>query len=236
MGAAIAIAASAAVGAGAQENKDVAIADSVFKPGKVELSAPGGTVTWRYEVGAAATHTVTSQPATAETFKSPRMGPGPTSNSFTHTFGKAGTFTYYCEIHGTPNGAPEAGTCGMCGTVVVRGQSGGGGGGGGGPSATARIGTPTPRVTPTATPRKSSGPLRPGQTPEIALPPLETPSVTPELAGPSPSPTQGAAQARSAPGGGGGSGRAAAIGLAFVSVAGAGALAWTRLRGPSGGA
>jgi plastocyanin len=80
--------------------------NSAFVPSPDTVSA-GATVTWTNQD--AATHTVTSVPGSAETFSSGNVSAAAT---FSHTFNSAGTFNYYCAIHGTP-------TSGMRGTIVV---------------------------------------------------------------------------------------------------------------------
>lgn len=70
----------------------------------------GTTVTWMN--GDGIIHTVTSATGSGETFDSGNLGGGAT---FTHTFNTAGTYAYYCKIHGV-NGAPPTG---MHGTITV---------------------------------------------------------------------------------------------------------------------
>jgi plastocyanin len=82
------------------------MASSAFSPG-VDTVAAGSTVTWTNND--AYGHTVTSAPASSEVFDTPVAG----GASFSHTFSTAGTFSYYCKIHGTP-------TSGMRGTIVVQ--------------------------------------------------------------------------------------------------------------------
>ncbi|HZR00037.1 MAG TPA: CHRD domain-containing protein [Chloroflexota bacterium] len=92
-----------------------------FSPQTVNV-AVGDTVTWS---GLAFTHTVSADDGSwGFTVTS-------SSDTFSHTFAAAGTYRYYCAIHGGPNGV------GMAGVVVV------------GSGGTA---TDTPTVTPTATP------------------------------------------------------------------------------------
>lgn len=107
-----------------------------FDPQMVSIT-PGSTVTWRWLGGP---HTVTSgTPGAADgKFCSlPSGTPSPSScattsyaqssGTYSHTFSAAGTYPYFCEIHGSM----------MTGTVVVTsggGGSGGSGGSGGGGS------------------------------------------------------------------------------------------------------
>jgi plastocyanin len=80
---------------------------SAFSPSPDTVTA-GATVTWTNQD--AFNHTVTSAPGSADTYTSGNVAGGAT---FSHTFNAAGTYAYYCTIHGTP-------TTGMRGTIVVR--------------------------------------------------------------------------------------------------------------------
>src|ERR1041384_3571964 len=112
----------------------VAIKDFSFDPGSVTIS-PGGKVDWSYAIGnGTATHTVTADDGS---FDSGDLSPG---GSFSHTYTKAGTFRYYCKIHGGPGGS------GMSGVVVVKSSQ---------PSPSP---TPTKSKSPTPTPKKSPTP------------------------------------------------------------------------------
>ncbi len=79
---------------------------SSFTP-SLDTVAVGSTVTWTNSDSYG--HTVTSDPGSSEVFDSPVAA----GASFSHTYSTAGTFGYYCKIHGTP-------TTGMHGTIVVR--------------------------------------------------------------------------------------------------------------------
>ncbi len=106
-----------------------------FDPQTVTI-APGGTVQWVWQGGP---HTVTSGvPGAADgTFCSlpgndtPSVSACSTTayaagagNTYSHMFPTAGTFQYFCEVHGAM----------MTGTIVVSTSGGTGGGGGGGGS------------------------------------------------------------------------------------------------------
>jgi plastocyanin len=82
------------------------MAGSAFSP-TPDTVAVGSMVTWTNND--AYGHTVTSVPGSSEVFDSPVAGGG----SFSHTFSTAGTYGYYCKIHGAP-------TSGMRGTIVVQ--------------------------------------------------------------------------------------------------------------------
>jgi plastocyanin len=103
-----------------------------FSPQMVSINV-GDTVTWVWDGGP---HTVTSgSPGAVDgTFCSLPAGTAPSasacnstsyaqsSGSYSYTFPAAGTFAYFCTVHGAM----------MTGTVVVGSGGGGGGGGGGG--------------------------------------------------------------------------------------------------------
>jgi len=71
----------------------------------------GDTVHWVWDEGF---HDVRSVNGSAEAFDS---GAPTTGATFDHTFTKAGTFTYYCSVHGNDNGNGTA--SGMAGTITV---------------------------------------------------------------------------------------------------------------------
>src|SRR5436309_2670003 len=110
--------------------RSVTIADDpqtggTYSPSSITINQ-GDTITWSYPVGATQ-HTVTDRPNQGDTFDSGLLSSGGT---FNHHFTKAGTFTYYCKVHGSASGP-----CNMCGTVIVKAAS-----------------TPTPVVTKKPTP------------------------------------------------------------------------------------
>jgi len=82
----------------------VDVKDNSFSPGSVSVAA-GTTVTWTWK--GSATHNVTwvgGSPAASAT---------QSSGTYQRTFATAGTFEYYCTIHGTP-------TSGMRGSITVQ--------------------------------------------------------------------------------------------------------------------
>ena len=90
------------------------VIDTDFLPGRIEVEA-GSSVRWK-QVGDQP-HSVT---AADESFdSSPECGPLASDrclgrgDTFVHRFDTPGTFTYYCRVHGLPDGT------GMSGTVVV---------------------------------------------------------------------------------------------------------------------
>jgi plastocyanin len=76
------------------------IRDNSFNPDAISV-AQGATVRWVND--GRNTHNVTS--STAGQFGSPDLKPG---KSFTRTFPKAGSFAYYCTLHGTPTSGQHA--------------------------------------------------------------------------------------------------------------------------------
>jgi plastocyanin len=99
------VAAPAAAAAKPAEPVKVAIADNSFGP--KSLSVPvGATVVWSQ--GGQKPHTVT---ADNDSFKSDLLKNGAT---YQHTFSQAGTFLYYCELHGGPGGE------GMAAQVIAK--------------------------------------------------------------------------------------------------------------------
>jgi plastocyanin len=94
----------------------------VFSPASVTIDR-GQPVCWTWSA-TSMQHSVKSDDGT---FSS---GAPANDGTFQRTFSNAGTFGYYCQVHGSPTG-------GMRGTVIVRGDSGGGSGGGSGPGTLA---------------------------------------------------------------------------------------------------
>jgi len=88
----------------AQESATVSVDDNVFVPAAVTIDV-GGTVTWNWT--GSNPHTVTADDGSFESAQQ-------TSGSFTHTFDTAGTFGYFCEVHGQA----------MSGTVTVNAAGG----------------------------------------------------------------------------------------------------------------
>jgi plastocyanin len=78
----------------------VRVADNSFTPSATTVP-PGTTVTWTW-VGTREDHNVTFADGTASATQA--------SGTYQRTFAAAGTFPYYCTIHGTP----------MSGVVTVR--------------------------------------------------------------------------------------------------------------------
>jgi plastocyanin len=80
---------------------------TAFSP-SIDTVAVGANVTWTNQDGMA--HNVTSSPGAPAAFSSGSLGNGAT---YSRVFAAAGTYQYYCSIHGTP-------TSGMRGTIVVQ--------------------------------------------------------------------------------------------------------------------
>ena len=91
---------------------DVNIADNAFQPNELIVDA-GDTVRWT-QTGTRP-HTVTADDGSFDSSPagSPNLSQGST---FSQAFASAGTFRYYCKIHGGPGGV------GMSGTITVRAQ------------------------------------------------------------------------------------------------------------------
>jgi plastocyanin len=99
----------------------VTVGNNFFSPASLSV-ATGATVTWTWAMGDTL-HTVT--------FDDNAPGSNPqSSGTFQRTFATAGTYTYFCSVHGRAvmSGSVTVGTGGSTGG----GGTGGGGGGGGG--------------------------------------------------------------------------------------------------------
>jgi plastocyanin len=85
---------------------DVTIENFAFDPTPVTI-APGDSVTWTW-AGPDTNHSVTSDSSSAEAFDSDPVTPPfsghPQGDTFSHTFGTAGSFTYHCQIHSSMHG------------------------------------------------------------------------------------------------------------------------------------
>jgi plastocyanin len=66
-----------------------------FSPQNVDIAA-GGTVTWTWSSANTMQHNVTSADTPAKFTASPTQATG----TFMHTFTAAGTYAYYCTVHG----------------------------------------------------------------------------------------------------------------------------------------
>lgn len=73
-------------------NANVNISDDQFDTSVVQVN-PGESVTWHWT--GVDQHTVTAKPFQTERFSSPFK----TSGTYSHTFAKRGSFTYYCQVH-----------------------------------------------------------------------------------------------------------------------------------------
>src|SRR5262249_50623197 len=104
-----------------------------FSPDPVTIQV-GDTVQWVWDTP---NHSSTSVRGSAISWDSGVLNTGAT---FDETFNQAGTFVYYCKIHGTDNGNGTA--SGMASKVIVQAP-----------------GSPTPTLTPSPTPPPSITPL-----------------------------------------------------------------------------
>jgi plastocyanin len=100
---ALALALGACSDSTAADPDTIEVRDNSFGPSNLTV-AVNTTVTWDWTGSAA--HNVTWAAGT------PAASATQSSGSYTRNFAAAGTFEYYCSIHGTP-------TTGMRGTVVV---------------------------------------------------------------------------------------------------------------------
>jgi plastocyanin len=103
-------------GNGGGTSSDVTVGNNFFSPATMSV-APGGTVTWTWAAG----DTLHQIAFVDNAPGSPKQSTG----TFQRTFSTAGTYNYYCTVHG-----PAI----MSGTITVGsgGSTGGTGGGGGG--------------------------------------------------------------------------------------------------------
>lgn len=91
----------------------ITVRSNFFDPA-VDTVAVGGTVTWNWSSGIVP-HSVTSTGPTS--FTSDPAGAVASPHSYGPiTFSTAGTYFYYCTVHGAPGNPPT----GMAGTIVVR--------------------------------------------------------------------------------------------------------------------
>jgi plastocyanin len=102
----------------ASASASVSIGDNFYSPASVSI-AVGDTVSWTNN--GQAQHSATADDGSFDTGV---FGP---DASRSHTFTRAGTFSYFCTVHGQA----------QSGTVRVLAASGGGGSGGGGPTTSA---------------------------------------------------------------------------------------------------
>lgn len=100
---------------GVQAKVAIAGNGATFSPATVTIDA-GQPVCWTWS-GTPSTHNIKGDDGS---FTS---GPPENRGNFQRTFETPGTYTYHCQVHGSP-------TAGMRGTVVVRGGTSGGGGAG----------------------------------------------------------------------------------------------------------
>jgi plastocyanin len=110
------VAAPAAGGA----DQAVTASGTSFNPASVSVSV-GEKVTWTNTGGQ---HNVRFDNGSYEMPMNPEFAPW----TVERTFNTAGTFSYYCEQHGGPNGVGMAGTVTVTDTSPAPGPGGGGGG------------------------------------------------------------------------------------------------------------
>lgn len=194
---------------------EVKLEGNQFKPRSIQVTE-GSKVTWKDVEPDDRPHTVTAHAGQAESFDSHPSGCPPLcmgqGDTFEHTFNKAGTFTYYCKIHGD---AGDPNCAGMCGKVVVKQEPAGGG----------QVATQTPAPVQTAAPAVQAPSA---DAPEATPTPTPTASAEPaERSTAEPTATVLAVEETSESGG-----RSTLIGLAVAAVllAGGAGVYFGRLR------
>jgi plastocyanin len=142
-------------------NEEVAIVGLTFEPADITV-AVGDTVTWKVTESIGANHSVTSgtpdDPDKGSVFDSGADDLANVGDTFEWTFDTAGTFAYYCTVHGAS----------MSGQVTVtEGEASAG------PSPEASVPAETAAATaPAESPAASPG-AGPGESPPAAEPPHE---------------------------------------------------------------
>ncbi|MFY9586101.1 MAG: plastocyanin/azurin family copper-binding protein [Actinomycetota bacterium] len=134
--------------------KNVDIPGRYFTPQRVTIT-PGSAVHWTNSSNDR--HSITSMDSSKDQFTSSDMCPGRglfgrndclgPGETYEHTFTRAGTYDYFCKVHGTQGSYPS---CGMCGRVTVRKRSATIAPtipGSPSPSSTASSPSPTPTIT-----------------------------------------------------------------------------------------
>lgn len=122
-------------------SQTVSVGDNFYSPRSVTINI-GDTITWTNN--GSADHSATADNGSFDTGV---FGPG---GSRSHTFTQAGTFDYFCTVHGQA----------QSGTVTVA-SSGGGGGGGGGQSEAAAVASEDAAGTSSSLPSTGSETLPP---------------------------------------------------------------------------
>jgi plastocyanin len=104
----------------AAASQSVSIGDNFYSPKSITITE-GDTVVWTNT--GQAPHSVTADGGSFDSSPNcPTSGCLENGDTYSHTFNSAGSFSYFCRVHGQS----------MSGTVVVEAAGGGGGGGGDG--------------------------------------------------------------------------------------------------------
>ena len=103
-------------------SNDVAVGNNFFSPANMTV-APGATVTWTWAAGDTLHQIAFADNAPGSAKQA--------SGTFQRTFGSAGTYNYFCTVHGAQLMSGTI-TVGSGGSTGGSGDGGGGGGGGGG--------------------------------------------------------------------------------------------------------
>ena len=182
----------------------VSVQDNFYTPASVTINV-GDTVHWTW--AGANLHTVT---ATDMSFDS---GSPQSSGTFDHSFNSAGTFTYFCQVHGAAV---------MSGTVVVEQAAA--------PTSTAQpaaSATSAPASTHTAQPGSTVTPLAAATSAARATAPasVTTGATSTKVAAPAGAAGAGAQLPRSGTGGADGSSPSRDVPLAVLALIGVGSIA-----------
>jgi plastocyanin len=93
------------------DNSFLSVRNATTNPA-VDTVAVAGSVTWTWAASSGASHNITSTGSPSFTSRG-TVTPPPLPEPHTANFAAAGTYNYYCTIHGSP-------TSGMRGRIVVR--------------------------------------------------------------------------------------------------------------------
>jgi plastocyanin len=211
LGTLLALAPSPGVARAATAN--VAVKDNFFDQANITVNV-GDTVQWTW--AGVSPHSVTADDGSFDS--NPPPANFQTTGTFSQTFTTAGTFRYYCRVHGAPGGI------GMSGIVTVQAAA---------PTATATTAAPTATSTPAPTSTSTAVPsvtAAATTTAEAATPAVIASTATPAAIAPAPTtPAGGASGGAALPSAGDGTtggdgGLPVRWLIAFIAVGGALAL------------
>ena len=149
------------------EFREVGVVDDEFEPPEIIIRR-GDTVVWVHR--GVRPHGVRATDGSFESSPGCSFQNGEacmrSGDRYSRTFDQAGTFTYYCPVHGSANGV------GMAGQITV--ASGDGGSGGGGTTSTA----PPPQTTQTTRSGGTTSPPTTGRTTQAPGSPTPPPTAS----------------------------------------------------------